>query len=143
MHSDYVEVLFYSIRDKVWIDLFCMSEYCRRHGGGYKAASFTLSDRTEKILKTLSASYSEYSCIVLRSKIVLMAAQEKTNSQIADALGTAYATVSTWRNRFYNSIEFIVQAEDYDGPDSDKKLYEAVISVLSDKPRTGKPTVFT
>ena len=44
-----------------------------------------------------------------------MAAQEKTNSQIADALGTAYATVSTWRNRFYNSIEFIVQAEDYDG----------------------------
>lgn len=86
---------------------------------GYKAASFILSDRTEKLLKTLSASYSEPSCIVLRSKIVLMAAQEKTNSQIADALSIAYATVSTWRNRFYNSMEFIVQAEDYDGPDSD------------------------
>lgn len=110
---------------------------------GYKAASFILSDRTEKILKNLSTSYSEPSCVVLRSKIVLMAAQEKTNSQIAAALGTAYATVSTWRNRFYNSIEFIVQAEEYNGPDSDKKLYEAVMSVLSDKPRSGKPPVFT
>ena len=28
---------------------------------------------------------------------------EKINSQIADAFDTAYATVSTWRNRFYNS----------------------------------------
>ena len=110
---------------------------------GYKAASFILSDRTEKILKNLSASYSEPSCVVIRSKIVLMAAQEKTNSQIASALGTAYATVSKWRNRFYNSIELIAQVEKYDGPDSDKKLYEAVISVLSDKPRPGKPPVFT
>lgn len=110
---------------------------------GYKAASFILSDRAEKILKNLSSSYSEPSCIVIRSKIVLMAAQEKTNSQIASALGAAYATVSTWRNRFYNSIEFIVQAEEYDGPDREKKLYEAIMSVLSDKPRSGKPPAFT
>lgn len=110
---------------------------------GYKAASFTLSDRTEKILKNLSASYSQPSSVVLRSKIVLMAAQEKTNSQIAGALGTAYATVSTWRNRFYNSVDLIVQAEGYNGSDSDKKLYEAILSVLSDRPRPGKPPVFT
>lgn len=110
---------------------------------GYKAASFTLSDRTEKILKNLSVSYSQPSSVVLRSKIVLMAAQEKTNSQIADALGTAYATVSTWRNRFYKSVDLIIQAEEYNGSDSDKKLYEAVLSVLSDRPRPGKPPVFT
>lgn len=110
---------------------------------GYKAASFTLSDRTEKILKNLSSSYCQPSFVVLRSKIVLMAAEEKTNSQIADALGTAYATVSTWRNRFYNSVDFIAQTEEYDEPDCDKKLTEAILSVLSDRPRPGKPPVFT
>lgn len=110
---------------------------------GYKAASFTLSDRTEKILKNLSSSYGQPSFVVLRSKIVLMAAEEKSNSQIADALGTAYATVSTWRNRFNNSVDFIAQTEEYDGPDCDKKLTEAILSVLSDRPRPGKPPVFT
>lgn len=110
---------------------------------GFKAASFTLSDRTEKILRNLSASYSQPASIVLRSKIVLMAAEEKTNSQIADALGAAYATVSTWRNRFYNSIDFIAQSEEYDGPDSDKILSKAILSVLSDRQRPGKPPVFT
>lgn len=50
---------------------------------GFKAASFTLSDKTETILKKFSASYSLPSCVVLRSKIILMAAEEKTNPQIA------------------------------------------------------------
>ncbi len=45
---------------------------------GFQAASFTLSDKTETILKNFSASYSQPSCIVLRSKIILMAAEEKT-----------------------------------------------------------------
>ncbi|MDE6940483.1 MAG: helix-turn-helix domain-containing protein, partial [Lachnospiraceae bacterium] len=29
-----------------------------------------------------------------------MAAAEKNNTQIAEALGTTYSTVSIWRNRF-------------------------------------------
>ena len=51
-----------------------------------QAASFTLSDKTETILKNFSASYSQPSCIVLRSKIILMAAEEKNNTQIAKAV---------------------------------------------------------
>ncbi len=43
---------------------------------GFRAASFTLSDKTETILKKFSASYSLSSCIVLRSKIILMAAEK-------------------------------------------------------------------
>lgn len=110
---------------------------------GFKAASFTLSDITETILKNFSTSYSLPSCIVLRSKIILMAAEEKTNTQIAKALGTTYSTVSIWRNRFYNSIDLIAQTEDYDGSDSEKKLSDVIKSVLSDKPRPGKEPVFT
>ncbi len=45
---------------------------------GFQAASFTLSDKAETILKNFSTSYSLPSCIVTRSKIILMAAEEKT-----------------------------------------------------------------
>lgn len=110
---------------------------------GFQAASFTLSDKTETILKNFSASYSLPSCIVLRSKIILMAAEEKTNSQIAEAIGVTYSTVSIWRNRFLNSIDMIAQTEEYDGPDSEKKLSDIIKSVLSDKQRPGKAPVFT
>ena len=47
----------------------------------FQAASFTLSDKTETILKNFSASYSQSSCIVLQSKIILLAAEEKTTPQ--------------------------------------------------------------
>ena len=49
---------------------------------GFQAASFTLSDKTETILKNFSISYSMPSCIVLRSKIILMAAWEKTTPRL-------------------------------------------------------------
>ncbi len=44
---------------------------------GFQAASFTLSDKAETILKNFSTSYSLPSCIVTRSKIILMAARRK------------------------------------------------------------------
>ena len=110
---------------------------------GFQAATFTLSDKTERILKNFSTSYSMPSCIVLRSKIILMAAEEKNNTQIAKAIGTSYSTVSIWRNRFYNSIDLIAQTEEYDGPDCEKKLSDVIKSVLSDKQRPGKEPVFT
>lgn len=97
-----------------------------------------MSDRTETILKKFSASYSLPSSIVLRSRIILMAAEEKNNSQIAEAAGTTYSTVSIWQNRFYDNIDLIAQAEGYDGPDREKKLSDVIKSVLSDKQRPGK-----
>lgn len=87
---------------------------------GFQAASFTLSDEAETILKNFSANYSLPACIVLRSKIILMATDGKNNIQIAEATGTTYSTVSIWWNRFYNSIDLIAQTEEYDGPDSEK-----------------------
>lgn len=110
---------------------------------GFQAATFTLSDKTETILKKFSTSYSLPSCIVLRSKIILMTAEEKNNTQIAKATGSSYSTVSIWRNRFYDSIDLIAQTEEYDGPDCEKKLSDVIKSVLSDKQRPGKEPVFT
>ena len=43
----------------------------------FKTASFTLSEKTETILKSFSTIYSLPSCIVLWSKIILMTAEEK------------------------------------------------------------------
>ncbi len=110
---------------------------------GYKAATFDLSERTEKILKKLSRSYTQHASIVTRAKIVLMAAEEKTNTEIAKSVGSTYSTVSKWRNRFYENIDIIAQSEQYDEDDKDTVLLDTIISVLSDEKRPGKPAVFT
>ncbi len=110
---------------------------------GYRAASFYLSERTEKILKRLSKSYTQRASIVTRAKIVLMAADEKTNTEIAEKVGTTYATVSKWRNRFYDNIDTIAETEQYDEEDKDIVLSDIIISILSDEKRPGKPAVFT
>lgn len=110
---------------------------------GYKAATFQLSDKTKGILVKFSTSYSLPSSLVLRSKIVLMASEGKSNSQIMDATGAAYSTISIWRNRFSNSIERIAQAEEGESSDVDQKLVGVIKSVLSDRQRPGKEPVFT
>ena len=110
---------------------------------GYKAVTFELSNKTKDILQKFSASYSLPSSLVLRSRIVLMASEGRSNPQIMKATGAAYSTISIWRNRFYNSTEFIAQVEKQEDPDSTQKLADAIKSVLSDKQRPGKEPVFT
>lgn len=111
---------------------------------GYKAVTFQLSDKSKKILLKFSASRLLPASLVLRSKIILLASEGRSNPQIIAATGAAYTTVSKWRNRFYNSTELIAQTEECLGPDSGIQELEKVIrSVLSDKPRPGKEPVFT
>lgn len=110
---------------------------------GYKATTFQLPDKTKEILQRFSVSYTLPSSLVIRSKIVLLASEGKSNPEIIAATGLSYSVVSTWRNRFFKSIELIVQAEECEEPDSPQILEEVIKSVLSDKPRPGKEPVFT
>ncbi len=111
---------------------------------GYKAATFQLSVKTKEILLKFSTSRSLPASLVLRSKIALLASEGKSNPQIIAATGAAYTTVSTWRNRFYNSTELIEHAEECLEPDNSRQeLEDVIISVLSDRPRPGKKPVFT
>jgi len=64
------------------------------------APVINLSDAERKTLATWSRGRSTQARRVLRAKIVLLAAEGKTNETIAAELGTSKPTVGRWRSRF-------------------------------------------
>lgn len=64
------------------------------------APVIVLSDDERKTLATWSRGRSTPARLVLRAKIVLAAAEGKTNETIAAELHTSKPTVGRWRNRF-------------------------------------------
>jgi len=66
------------------------------------APTIMLSDVERTTLTTWSRGRSTPARLVLRAKIVLAAADGKTNEMIAAELGTSKPTVGRWRTRFAN-----------------------------------------
>jgi transposase len=64
------------------------------------APRIVLSDEERKRLATWSRGRSIPARLVLRAKIVLAAAEGKTNEDIAADLGASKPTVGRWRTRF-------------------------------------------
>ena len=64
------------------------------------AASIELSEEDRKTLKRLSSSRSISVGLHQRVRIILMAAEGKTNKDICAELGVSHPTVGLWRNRF-------------------------------------------
>ena len=64
------------------------------------APTIVLSDDERRTLTTWSRGRSTPARLVLRAKIVLAAAEGKTNETIAAELGTSKPTVGRWRSRF-------------------------------------------
>ena len=60
-----------------------------------------LSEEESRELCSRSARYTVPHGEVLRAKIVLLAAEGKTNAEIARRLDCALRTVSLWRKRFF------------------------------------------
>src|SRR5947208_14664986 len=79
-----------------------------------------LSEEEARELRSRAARYTVPHGEVLRAKIVLLAAEGRTNAEIARRLDCALRTVSFWRKRFFE--------ERLDG--------------LRDRPRPGRPRRF-
>jgi hypothetical protein len=79
-----------------------------------------LSDTEKTSLESQARKYTSPYFIVLRAKMILLAAQGQANDQIAACLSVPRQIVSKWRKRFF--------AERLAG--------------LEDEPRTGRPPVF-
>lgn len=78
--------------------------------------------QVEKVkLESIANKYTSPYYIVVRAKIVLMAAQNLDNKNIGERLSLPRQIVSKWRKRFYK--------ERFDG--------------LEDKPRPGRPSGFS
>lgn len=80
-----------------------------------------LSDEERATLTSRSGQYTLPYYQVIRAKMILLAAQGKSNDQIADKLDMPRKTVSRWRKRFY----------------------ESGLAGLEDQPRSGRPSDFS
>jgi Winged helix-turn helix len=79
-----------------------------------------LSEEEARELRSRAARYTVPHGEVLRAKIVLLAAEGKTNAEIARRLDCSLRTVSLWRKRFF----------------------EQRLDGLCDRPRPGRPRRF-
>lgn len=111
---------------------------------GFKAASINLPEKITDILKNFSSSYTLSSCIVLRSKLLLMVSEGESSTRIAQVLGISRNTVNLWRKRFCESAALLSQMENAcERSDDGGQLPKFLEAFLSDKPRPGKPARFT
>jgi len=83
--------------------------------------AIVLSEKERMELEQIASQYTLPYYVVLRAKIALMAAEGLDNKTIGEKLSTPREIVSKWRKRFYE--------ERLDG--------------LHDKPRPGRPPVFS
>ena len=111
---------------------------------GFKAPAIELSKKIIEILKNFAASYPLPSCIVLRSRLLLMATEGESSTKTAQILGFSRNIVNTWRKYFHENTGLLLQTEEAcRSSDNMEDLPRLVKSFLSDKPRLGKPPVFT
>lgn len=83
--------------------------------------TIVLSKEEKEKLESIAQKYTAPYFSVVRAKIVLLAAQELSNDQIAAKLDMPRQIVSKWRKRFF----------------------EERLEGLSDHPRSGRPARFS
>jgi len=111
-----------------------------RRPRGPKPKQIRLTERQRTTLEQIVRRAQSPQCMVLRSKIILMADDGLRNQPIADDLGVHVQTPRRWRKRWAKSAERLAVA---DGKMTDKELRQLIEEVLSDQPRSGTPATFT
>ena len=109
-----------------------------------------LTPRQRSVLQKIQSKQTSPKRLVVRSWIILFANEGKTNSFISKYLHIKRDTVIKWRRRWYQSSESLqALAQDLSAcghaqAGTDEKVFtEGIISILSDKERSGAPLKFT
>jgi len=108
---------------------------------GPKPADVELTAKLQEILEQIARCYTNPYYLVLRAKIILLAATGANNAQVARQLDVDTDTVRTWRNRWLVA-EAILQAAEAKGL-SAKELGALVAAMLADAPRPGTSDTFS
>jgi len=103
------------------------------------AAIPALSMPIEGVLKSIANSRVLPSGLVKRARIILLASQETTNQAISKEVGLHYNNVAIWRKRFSQALPALSEVE----TNTPEKLETEIKQLLTDKQRSGHPTVFT
>jgi len=107
---------------------------------GPKPTYIELTERQRALLEQIVRRATSPQRLVVRSKILLKAADGKRNQEIADELEITVRTPRRWRDRWAQASAHLTAAET---EVTDAQLSELIEALLTDKPRSGAPATFT
>jgi transposase len=99
-----------------------------------------ITEKQSVILNEFASSRTVAVSLAQRSKIVLMAFEKVHNDQIAGQVGLNRNQVGIWRHRWKDAFFDLVAVECSEGIPA---LKQAIIKLLSDSPRSGRPPLTT
>ena len=97
-----------------------------------------LTPEQSDLLQRLARSRETPHSLVVRTQMILHAAEGRPNKTIAGTLGVCEETVSFWRKRWLTGQGELAQAAG-----QPKHVQEAVGRLLADRPRPGSPGIFS
>jgi transposase len=103
------------------------------------AVQITLSDQERSVLQAWTRRQTTAQALALRARIVLAAAGQLTNAEIADLEGVSRPTVTKWRNRFAaQRLEGLLDEPRPGRPRTitDEQVEAVVIATLESKPKS-------
>ena len=103
--------------------------------------ALNLVSTLQKILEQIARCYTKPYYLVLRAKIILIAAAGANNTEVARRLDTNRNTAATWRARWLATEPSLLAAE-AEGL-NEKELTALVEATLVDAPRSGAPDAFS
>jgi len=98
-----------------------------------------LSRKINEILTSMSRSRSVASGLSNRARLVLLASDGMSDRDIAIKIGLHYNNVGIWRNRFLEILPLLSLLES----EAPEALEEEINQALSDRYRSGAPSVYT
>ena len=108
--------------------------------GGGKAAKVVVTEKQWAILQKLVAARATPTGLAQRARIVILAFEKHLNEDIEKIVHLHHDAVGLWRRRWRDGWPKLISIECRDGLGPLKK---AIITLLSDAPRSGRPPRIT
>jgi len=105
-----------------------------------KASALPVSQRQREVLEQIVRRGKSQQQHVIRARIILMGSDGFGNAEIADTLSITRRTVYHWRERWLSQTDHLYQVE---AEADEQALSEAILSTLSDAPRSGTPVTYS
>lgn len=107
---------------------------------GPSAQRVQVSARQRQLLGKLVRGSTTPQRLVLRAGVVLGAADGDSNEHLVKRLGVTRPMLRKWRRRWAQAESAVCAVE---AEEDDRGLLSRIVEVLSDAPRSGRPTEFT
>ena len=107
------------------------------------AQAITVTVWQGRVLEQVVRASRSPQALATRARVVLAAAEGRSNRQIATDLGVTRTLVQAWRGRWAAAGDTLLASELEGGAGDERALRAVVRGVLADAPRPGAPPTFT